>query len=356
MHESILSALLILAGFVTLLGGGELLVRAASALAAAMRISPLVVGLTVVSFGTSAPELAVTLQSAWSGAADLAVGNVVGSNIANVLLVLGAAALTAPLVVHRRAVRVDLPLVLVASVALWVLALDGGVGRLDGGLLFATLVIYLVWSIRQGRGEGLAAAAIEEVALPPSSPWGLLGQVALLVVGLLLLAIGARLLVMGAVDIARVLGVGELVIGLTVVAIGTSLPEVVTSVIACLRGHRDLAVGNVLGSNLFNILAVLGLGALAAPETIAISRETLLIDLPIMIAVVLFCVPLFGSGIALGRRIGALLVVAFALYLTHVTLRATGSGLLPVFELTVLTLSLPLLLWSGMVWWRRARH
>ncbi|MBO8086401.1 calcium/sodium antiporter [Marichromatium sp. AB32] len=350
MHESILSALLILAGFIILLGGGELLVRAASALAKAMRISPLVVGLTVVSFATSAPELAVTLQSAWAGAADLAVGNVVGSNIANVLLVLGAAALTAPLVVHRRAVRIDLPLVLAASVALWLLALDGGVGRVDGGLLFAALLVYLVWSIRQGRGEG----AVADETTAPHSPWTLLGQLALLVLGLLLLAIGARLLVMGAVDIARVLGVDELVIGLTVVAIGTSLPEVATSVIACLRGHRDLAVGNVLGSNLFNILAVLGLGALAAPETIAISRQTLLVDLPIMIAVVLLCLPLFRGGMALGRRIGALFVGAFALYLAHVTLRATGASLLPVFELVVLSLSLPLLLWSGMVWRRGA--
>jgi len=325
MSAFFIPVLFVLPGFVLLVGGGELLVRAATALARAARISALVIGLTVVAFGTSAPELAVTLQASGSGAGDLALGNVVGSNIANILLVLGLAALAAPLGVRRRVLTIDLPLVVAASFALWLLGLDGRLGPVDGALLFATLVVYLVWSIRSERREPGAIESSD--AFPAAAPsarrgWSVARDLALLFLGLLLLAVGARLLVMGAVEIARLLGVSELVIGLTVVAIGTSLPEVATSVIASLRGARDLAIGNVIGSNLFNLLAVLGLGALVAPEPIPVAGAALRLDLPVMILASLICLPLLGMSRRLGRLEGAVFLLAFAAYLGQMVWRA----------------------------------
>lgn len=325
MSAFFIPVLFILPGFVLLVGGGELLVRAATALARAARISALVIGLTVVAFGTSAPELAVTLQATWSGAGDLALGNVIGSNIANILLVLGLAALMAPLWVERRVLTIDLPLVVAASFALWLLGLDGRLRPVDGALLFATLLVYLIWSIRAGRRDADASETPD--AGNPSAPpgpqgWIMARDLALLLLGLLLLALGSRLLVMGAVEIARLLGVSELVIGLTVVAIGTSLPEVATSVIASLRGARDLAIGNVIGSNLFNLLAVLGLGALVAPEPIPVAGEALRLDLPVMILASLICLPLLGMSRRLGRLEGGVFLLAFAAYLGQMVWRA----------------------------------
>ena len=347
MPDWILSLSLVVIGFLGLIGGGEYLVRSATALATAMRISPLVIGLTVVAFGTSAPELAVTVQAAWSGSAEIALGNVVGSNIANVLLVLGLAAVVAPLTVHSRVVRIDVPLVILASLGVWLMAFSHGIGHLDGLLLVLALMVYLAWSVRQGKreamevqGELLQAVETETRGAPAS----LVKQIGLLLIGLLLLALGARLLVMGAVDIALVLGVDELVIGLTVVAIGTSLPEVVTSVVASLRGNRDIAVGNVIGSNLFNLLGVLGIGALVAPHGIAVSPEVLTLDLPIMIATALVCLPIFFVGLRISRLEGAFLLSYFVLYLTHVVMRATGAVFMREFEVVMLFFVIPLTL------------
>ncbi|EXJ15225.1 calcium/sodium antiporter [Imhoffiella purpurea] len=343
MLDVLVSSSLILIGFLGLVGGGEILVRAAAALAAAMRISPLVVGLTVVAFGTSAPELAVTVQSVWADAADLAVGNVVGSNIANILLVLGVAALVSPLVVHERVRRIDLPLVILASAGVWLLALDRRIGHWDGLLLCLLLFGYLVWSVRQGRREALEPLVSAGGALDPPGAMVLLRELARLLVGLVLLAMGGRLLVMGAVDIARVLGVGELVVGLTLVAVGTSLPEVVTSVIAGLRGHRDIAVGNLIGSNLFNLLAVLGIGAATSPSGIPVLRAVLKLDLPIMILTTLACIPAFVAG-RVGRRTGAVFLAYFICYLIYVVLRATQSPFRQTFEMGMLGVAFPLTL------------
>ncbi|MBK1721016.1 calcium/sodium antiporter [Thiocystis violacea] len=347
MPDWILSLGLLLIGFAGLIGGGEFLVRSASGLAAIMRISPLVIGLTVVAFGTSAPELAVTLQSAWAGAADLALGNVVGSNIANVLLVLGISAAIAPLAVHSRIVRIDAPLVVGASIGLWLMSLDGRIGRLDGLVLFALLIGYLVWSVRQGKTEA-GEIQREFAATPPHAGQArapdLLKQIALLLTGLLLLALGARLLVMAAVDIARVFGVSELVIGLTVVAVGTSLPEVVTSVIASRRGKGDIAVGNVVGSNLFNILAVLGLAALLAPGGISVSRAALSMDMPIMIATAVVCLPVFFTGMRIDRLEGAIFLAYFLVYITYVVMRASQASFIARFEVAMLAFVIPLTL------------
>ena len=240
----------ILVGLIGLVVGGNLLVQGASALAAAARVSPLVIGLTVVAFGTSAPELALTLQAVSTGSPEIAVGNVVGSNIANVLLILGASALAASLLVTCRVVRIDVPLVMVASVVLWLFALDGTVHRLEGLVLFVTLIGYIAWSVVRGKSEEeeVQSEFIGRAPQQASGGWILAKQLGLVVLGLVLLVVAARLLVNGASAIARDLGVSELVIGLTIVAVGTSLPELVTSVLASLKGQRDIAVGNVVGN------------------------------------------------------------------------------------------------------------
>ncbi|MCA9134594.1 MAG: calcium/sodium antiporter, partial [Planctomycetales bacterium] len=240
----------IVCGLVTLVVGGELLVRGASLLAMAMRISPLVIGLTVVAFGTSAPELGVSLQAATSGAADVAIGNVLGSNICNVLMILGLAALVTPLAVSSQLIRIDVPIMILASLAFWAFAWDLQIVRWEGIVLFTSLIFYIVFCIRQSRKE--RSVVVEEFAHELPVPSGLTSrrwvQVALLLVGLVLLGLGSKWLVGGAVSLATQWGVSELIIGLTIVALGTSLPEVVTSVVASLRGERDIAVGNVIGS------------------------------------------------------------------------------------------------------------
>lgn len=356
MPEWIFSLALVLIGFLGLVGGGEYLVRSASALASIMRISPVVIGLTVVAFGTSAPELAVTLQSAWSGAADLALGNVVGSNIANVLIVLGIAALIAPLSVHARIVRIDVPLVIAASIALWLVSLDGQIGRIDALVFVGALLGYLVWSVRQGKTEAREIQdGLTEVSDPPAKPgWGyVLKQVLMLLAGLLLLAVGARMLVMGVVDIALVFGISELVIGLTVVAIGTSLPEVVTSVIASLHGEGDIAVGNVVGSNLFNILSVLGFGALLAPQGIPVSHDALIMDIPIMIATAVVCLPLFLTGYRVTRVEGGVFLAYYLAYLSYLVMRTTESALTHPFEILMFGVVIPLTMLAIWYGWRR---
>ncbi len=319
---------MIVVGFGLLAAGGELLVRGASRLAAAAGISPLVIGLTVVALGTSAPEMAVTLQASLRGQSDLAVGNVVGSNICNVLLILGLSALAAPLAVSGRLVRFDVPLMIAASVAVFVLGMDGRFGRADGAVLFAGLVGYVVWNVAKSRSESREARCEREnghgtARASRSREVG--GHALLVVAGLVLLTVGSNWLVLGASAIARMLGVGELLIGLTIVAAGTSLPELATSVVASLRGERDIAVGNVIGSNLFNILAVLGLSALLAPDGIAVSRAAIELDIPVMIAVAVACFPIFLAGHRVGRWEGGLLFAGYLGYEAYRILEATNE-------------------------------
>ena len=344
---------LIVLGLTGLLVGGELLVRGASELATAARISPLIIGITVVSFGTSTPELAVTVQAAHTGSPGLAIGNVVGSNIANVLLILGAAALVTPLAVESRIVRVDVPMIFAASLGLWLLSLDGSLGHWDGALLFAVLVVYLIWSVQQGKGEAEevrqdytgtiksddSRAHGPALARPAAQ---LIRQGLLILGGLILLVIAARAMVTGASEIARAYGVSELVIGLTVVAIGTSLPEFVASVVASSRGQGDIAVGNVVGSNLFNILAVIGIGAMVAPDGIPVSRDAIRLDIPIMIAVTLACLPLFFTGCRISRTEGGVLLGYFVAYTAYVTMGATDATYTRSFEIAMVGFVIPL--------------
>jgi cation:H+ antiporter len=337
---SFFSLVLFVFGIVLLISGAELLVRGASRLAASLGISPVVVGLTVVAFGTSSPETAVTIQSAFSGNADIALGNVVGSNILNVLFVLGISAAILPLTVSRRLVRLDVPLLIAASVLLLLLALDGEIGRLDGLLLFAGVVAYTAFSLIQNCRENS-----EDRELPGSGPgWAnsRTFQLFLVGLGLAMLVLGSRWLVEGAVAFATALGVSELVIGLTVVAFGTSMPEVATSLVAAFRGQRDMAVGNAVGSCIFNILAVLGISSLVAPDGIPVPQAALSFDIPVMIATAVACLPIFFTGSRIARREGFLFLGYYAAYAAYLFFDSTGHDALPAFSFVMLAFVIPL--------------
>jgi cation:H+ antiporter len=339
--------ILFILGLVLLVIGAEALVKGASRLAASVGISPLVIGLTVVAFGTSAPELAVSVQSAYAGQADIAIGNVVGSNIFNVLFILGLSALIVPLVVSQQLVRLDVPLMIGASVLMFLLCLDGSLSRLDGILLFSGVVIYTVWSIRQSRKENTQIQAEYAEAFggdpePSGKVKTWIINLGLIVIGLILLVLGSRWLVDGAVMLAKTLGVSELVIGLTIIAAGTSLPEVATSLIASIRGERDIAVGNVVGSNLFNILAVLGLSSIVAPNEIRIAPSALSFDIPVMIAVAIACLPIFFTGNLISRWEGAVFLGYYVAYTLYAILDATEHDALPLFSNVMLFFVLPM--------------
>jgi cation:H+ antiporter len=336
---------LLVAGFVTLLVGAELLVRGASQLAMAFGISPLVVGLTVVAFGTSSPELAVGLSSAWAGQADIAVGNVVGSNIFNILFVLGVSALVAPLVVDQQLVRWDVPVMIGVSVLVWLMALDGTIGHIEGGALAVGLAAYLWVAVRKGRQESAHVAAEYRAALGNDGrrvATAMALQLGLAVAGLGMLVIGADWLVDGGVRLARVLGLSELIIGLTIIAIGTSLPEVATSVVASIRGHRDIAVGNAVGSNIFNLLGILGLTAALSPQPITVAPQALAFDIPVMTAVAIACLPVFFVGNRLDRWEGGVFFAYYLAYTTYLILDARHHAALSDFVAAMMGFVLPL--------------
>ncbi len=327
---------LLILGLGLLIVGAELLVRGASRLASAFGISPLVIGLTVVAFGTSSPEMAVSVMSAYEGQADLAVGNVVGSNIFNVLFILGLSAVITPLLVSRQLIRLDVPIMIGISVLLLLLTLDGSINRLDAALLFAGIISYTAFQIYQSRREKKASVD-EETIEKPHTPLQWLINIGFVLGGLALLVIGSNWLVDGAVFIAQRFGVSELIIGLTIVAAGTSLPEVATSVIASIRGQRDIAVGNVVGSNIFNILAVLGLSGLVSPASIAVSASALQFDIPVMVAVALACLPIFFTGRVIARWEGFVFLAYYIIYTVYLILASTQNP-----ALTTLT---PALVW-----------
>ena len=347
MEAFLLPAFWILLGFVVLIMGGELLVRGASQLALAMKISPLVVGLTVVAFGTSAPELAVSLQASFANQADIAVGNVVGSNIVNVLFILGLSAAVAPLLVTRQLIRVDTPLMVLASILVWILGFDGRISRVEGLILFSILVVYVTWLIRQSRKEQKAVQAeFPEVfdAARAESLRQLAINLSCILGGFVFLALGARWLVDGSVTIARNLGVSELIIVLTIVAVGTSLPECATSVLASIRGERDIAVGNVVGSNIFNVFCVLGLASTFSPHGVAMSATAMQFDIPIMIAVAVACLPVFFTGQEITRWEGGLFVAYYVFYVTYLILAASSSTATDQFGKLILFGALPVTL------------
>lgn len=339
------TVLMLIAGLALLVVGAEALVRGASRIAAAFGIPPLIIGLTVVAFGTSSPELAVGVQSALTGNGDIALGNVIGSNIFNILVIVGLSAVIMPLVVHQQLVRLDVPLVIGLSVLILILGLDGRIGRVEGALLFLGLAAFILFEIRNGRRES------EEVQQEYAQEYGggrsqSAGQwalnVTLLVGGLGLLVLGADWLVDSASTIARSLGVSELIIGLTIVAAGTSAPELATSIMAALRGERDIAVGNAVGSNVFNLLGVLGLTALLAPEGIGVPRSALAFDIPVMIAVALAALPVFFTGYSISRWEGAVFLAYYAAYTLFLFLAATEHDALRPYSVLMLAFVLPI--------------
>ena len=335
----------LIAGLVLLVAGAEVLVRGAAKLAAQFGIPPLVIGLTVVAFGTSAPDTAVSVQSALNGSGDLAIGNVVGSNIANVLLILGVTALVAPLVVSRQLIRLDVPIMIGASLVTFGLAWDGELSRFDGALLFAGVLAYtgfLIYSARKDKGGDDDEFAKEFGLDEAPKPYAWAINLGLIIAGLVLLVVGSNFLVEGAVTLARALGISELVIGLTVVAVGTSLPELATSILAAIKGERDIAVGNIVGSNIFNLLCVLGLASMVAPAAIAVSPNALAFDFPVMIAVAIACLPIFFSGYRINRWEGLLFLGYYVAYTLYLVMFSTGRPLAQTFGDAMIGYALPL--------------
>jgi cation:H+ antiporter len=332
-------------GLVALTIGAELMVRGAARLALTFGISSLVVGLTIVAFGTSAPEMAVSAGAALSGSGDLAIGNVIGSNIANVLLILGLSALIVPLVVNEQIIRQEIPIMIGACLLFLVLALDGNISNSEGALLFGLVIVYTVFLITQSRRASKAAEAEFAEEMPDtSSKWDAHWSVQCLLVlgGLGLLVLGADWLVNSAVAVARAFGVSDLVIGLTVVAVGTSMPEIATSLVAAFRGQRDIAVGNVVGSNIFNIFACMGVAGFIADGGLMVSETARNFDLWVMLAVAFACLPIVITGREIARWEGGVFLAYYAAYTLYLILAATQHESLPAFSTTMLSYVLPL--------------
>jgi cation:H+ antiporter len=331
-------------GLVLLIAGARALVRGASKLALSLGISPLVVGLTIVAMGTSAPEVAVSVGAALDGRTELAVGNVVGSNIFNVLFILGLSALIQPLAVNAQLIRQEVPIMIGASLILVLLAVDGRIGRFESALLLLLLAAYTAFLIVQSRRETQATRDEYAEALPVDRAWDRhwAVQSALVLAGLALLVLGSNWLVDAATAMARAFGVSELVIGLTIVAAGTSMPEVATSVTAALKGERDIAVGNVVGSNIFNILGCLGVAGLAADGGLPVPPPALAFDLWVMLAVTFACLPVFLSGRRIARWEGALFIGYYLAYTAFLVLAARQHQVLPAFSALMLSFVAPL--------------
>ncbi len=330
-------------GLTILVIGADLMVRGASRLAVSFGISPLVVGLTVVAFGTSAPEMAVSVGSALAGNPDLAIGNVVGSNIANVLLILGISALITPLLVNEQIIRQEIPIMIGASALLMVMGLDGNIGKIEAATLFVLVIAYTVFLIVQSRRASRSEQDEFDSDIAQANwdrHWSV--QLALIVVGLVMLVQGADWLVASAVSFARAFGISDLVIGLTVVAIGTSMPEIATSIVAALRGQRDIAVGNVVGSNVFNILAVLGVTGLVSSGNLPVSEAARNFDLWVMLAVAFACLPIMISGREIARWEGGVFLAYYAAYVAWLVLQAQHHASLPAVSGIMLGYVLPL--------------
>lgn len=318
--------LLVVLGGVALVLGAHWLVQGASRLAVGVGISPLVIGLTVVAFGTSAPELAVSVVSAATDAPEIAVGNVVGSNIFNILLILGCSAVITPLIIANRLVRLDIPLMVLASLVTWWFCADETISRWEGAGLFAALIIYTVWLVRSGDvAEEEIPSLDEDGQTAPSWKRSKGFQIGLIIIGLASLVAGSQMMVSGAVSIAEYLGISAAVIGLTIVAGGTSLPELATSVIAARAGERDIAVGNVIGSNLFNLLGVLGLSAVVSQGGLPVAASFLQFDLPVMVLVAIILLPMAMRGRRIGRAAGALLLAGYVVYIIWMIRTAAAS-------------------------------
>lgn len=343
-----MTVVMLIAGLALLILGADILVRGAARIATAAGITPLIVGLTVVAFGTSSPELAVSINSALSGAPDVAVGNAVGSNIFNVLFILGISAIITPLLVASQLIRLDVPIMIAVSVLVLLLGLDGALGLVDGIVLSAGLLGYILFLFFHNKREQSSNAHPAE---PPTTEYRWrhwLRDVLFVLGGLALLVLGSHWMVDAATTIARALGLSELVIGLTIVAAGTSLPEVATSIMAAVKGERDIAVGNIVGSNIFNLLAVLGITATVSANGLPVSTEALSLSIPVMIGAAVLCLPIFFTGRVIARWEGALMLSYFVAYTWYLLLDSAGGPLrdiilyyiIPATALLLLSLTL----------------
>lgn len=363
-----LTLLFLLIGLVLLVGGAELLVKGAASLAQRVGLSPLVIGLTIVAYGTSAPELAVSVQSSLAGSADIALGNVVGSNIFNVLFILGISALITPLVVAQQLIRLDVPILIGVSLLTWIFAsTEQRIAPWEGLLLFAGAVVYTLFLVIQGKKESDPEVQAEyeqefgdhtDVNQPPKPLWQIVTiDLGLIVGGLVLLVGGSRFLIDSSVTIARAIGVSELIIGLTIVAAGTSLPELATSAIASFRGERDIAVGNVIGSNIFNLLCVLGLSSVISPQGITVSPVALHFDIPVMVAIAMVCLPIFFTGNLISRLEGIFLLGYYLLYSIYLIFASINHDSLPLLSRFFFVVALPLsLLFLGATSWQETQQ
>lgn len=342
----IVTIALFIAGLVALIAGAELFLKAVDHFGLKWGVSPLIMGLTVVAFATGAPELAISIKAAASGSADLVLGNIIGSNVANILLILGITSLIAPINITRRIIKIDVPIVIVVSIVLMILAFDGKLTTIDGAILLAGFIAYSIYTyihIQKSKEEETEQIfeyekSIDELA---QGSWFYIKNAGLLLTGLTMIVLGSNWMVESAVTIATVLGLSELVIGLTIVSIGTSLPEVATSLSAARKGNADIAVANVLGSNLYNVLLTLGLTLIIAPNVLDVSAKAINLDLPFMVAVSIACIPIFIAGFNLTRMDGFIFLFYYASYLTYLVLDAVSSGIVPFIELGMLWVIVP---------------
>jgi len=343
-----ITTITLIAGLGLLILGAEILVRGAARLSSALGISPLIIGLTVVAYGTSSAELAACVRSAAMGQSGLAMGIVVGSNIFNVLFVLGVSALVIPLTVTKRVIRLDVPIMIAVSVLLYLLALDGSISRWDSLLLFAGAVAYTLFTVlgaRRERSQSWMMTDVpdaSEVRQPKRRRYWAITQILFVILGLVMLVFGSRWFVSGAVLLAEGLGVSKSVIGLTIVAAGTSLPEAATSIVAALRGKPEIAVGNIVGSNIANVLLVLGLTGLVAPHGIDVSSSALKFEIPVMIAVAVSCLPVFFTRGLIERWEGGLYLGYYFAFVLYLILLAGHHKALPAFDAAMAFFVLPL--------------
>jgi cation:H+ antiporter len=312
MAAMLIPSLLIVLSCLILFGGAELLIRGGASLALKLGLTPLVVGLTVVAYGTSAPELLVCLKAAIAGQSEIAIGNVVGSNIFNIAVILGLSAAVFPIATHLQVLRWDAPVVVLATILTPLTFLDGVVSRVEASFLLAGALAYTVWTVKMARKDE-SKGHEANIDVPEIKKRGnIFIDLVMITAGLGVLAMGSQLLVQNAVFVAKALGVSEMVIGLTIIAAGTSMPELATSVVAAFRGQSDIALGNVLGSSLFNLLFVLGGTAMIRPVSTAGLQH---FDLYALIGVTVLMLPLLATGKRLGRREGLLLFACYGVYL-----------------------------------------
>lgn len=325
-----IGSIIFIAGLITLLIGAEMVLRGASKFAVIMGVKPLIIGLTIVSIGTSAPELAVGIAASLQGSGSLAVANIAGTNLVNILFILGLSALIQPLQLQLQTLRLDLPMIVVAAILMTVLAWDGTLSRLDGVLMLGVAVLYTLAVVRFSKNESQAVAEqfedmcgidaeetcnIDTATSKQRIMNTKMKYALILAIGIVITVIGANWLVDGATGIARSLNVSEVIIGLTIVAIGTSSPELVTTIISTIRNDRDVAVGNLLGSSIYNILVILSLTCMVSPGGLPVERQLLWLDIPLMLGVALICVPVFLSGNRISRVEGGIGVAIYIIYL-----------------------------------------